>query len=81
MTINTKYNKGDIVFVLKDGEVFEFQIAQIKFETFRGDFIGYAPYEHPFPTGSFYSEDRCFVTKEELFKYLYDNATTSLTIK
>lgn len=70
MTIETKYSKGDKVWAIVGYRAAEFEIAQIRVTTFRGTFIGYLPYEHPYVTENFIPEDRCFPTKEALLKSL-----------
>lgn len=66
MTIQTRFNLGDKVFVLKDGKVREIEIKSITVDdkgVWYDDTEAYMIFQP-------HHEEQCFATKEELIEYI-----------
>jgi hypothetical protein len=77
MTIETKYDIGDEVWVIIENEVQKLRIQECKVSTARATRSEYGKFQvieyrivYYFGDGEWVSESKCFPTKEELLKSL-----------
>lgn len=72
MTIETKYNRGDIVYIISDNKICKVKINSIKIQIFNNVDISYdfiTDYNHSYEH-RYYNENNVFKTIADLTNYL-----------